>query len=217
VCARRPERAARLATRPEHVLGFEELPLLLERAGLVICATGARTPLLTEPALRSASHARAGWPPLTIVDLSLPRNVDPAARQVAGVRLFDLDDLVEHSTEAQLQRRETIVSDELRRHRSWLAGHAAAPLLAQLHESVHALCRAVVAPWAATTGVEGAAVERAAHRVAGQLLHHPTVTVKELIARGDEPAALRVLAAYGVTPGPTSRRHVAPSIMQEAR
>ena len=59
-------------------------------------------------------------------------------------------------------------------------------------------------------------MERAAHRVAGKLLHHPTVTVKELSARGDEPAALRVLAAYGVTPGPSPRRDLAPSIMQEA-
>ncbi|HEY4609513.1 MAG TPA: hypothetical protein VIH06_09925, partial [Ilumatobacteraceae bacterium] len=93
VCARRTERAALLARRPDQVVPFEELPAMLERAEVVVCATGARTPLLTVADIETAMTRRAGRP-LVIVDLSLPRNIDPAAGRLPGVQLIDLEDLV---------------------------------------------------------------------------------------------------------------------------
>ncbi len=198
VCARRAERAAKIATRAEQIISFENLPSVLDASRLVFCATAARTPLLTEPDLR-ASSLRRGGRPLTIVDLSMPRNVDPAARHVPGVSLFDLDDLVERGTISSLRRREEIVGEEIVRYRTWLAGRAVGPLLAQLHRNVHAACRAMMAT-PATDGRDVVAIDRAAHRVASRLLHRPTVAIKELFAAGDAAAAFELLAAYGVSP-----------------
>ena len=73
VSARRTERAALLARRPEQVLPpFEELATMLDRVEVVVCATGARTPLLRFADIRDAMARRNGKP-LVIVDLSLGR------------------------------------------------------------------------------------------------------------------------------------------------
>ena len=203
VCARRHDRALRLAGADDKVVKFEDLPAALVHADVVVCATGARTPLLGVSDLEKVM-ARRGGRPLTIVDLSLPRNVEPAARYVPGVRLLDLDDLVIDSTALQVRRREQIVSTELERYQSWRAGRAIGHLLARLHHTVEHACRATIeASWTEADGSSELLAETA-RRTANRLLHQPTLTIKHLIATGDEVGALAVLATFGVTPEPVS-------------
>src|SRR4029077_15689686 len=102
VCARRVERAATLASRPDQVVSFDDLQAVLDRADVVVCATGARAPLLSVADAESAMTRRGGRP-LVIVDLSLPRNIDPAAGRVPGLRLLDLEDLVSGSSVVELR------------------------------------------------------------------------------------------------------------------
>jgi glutamyl-tRNA reductase len=73
------------------------------------------------------------------MDLSVPRNVEPAARNVPGVRLFDLDDLqrlccpAAGTASAALDAAERVIEDELVRLGLSLRGKVAAPRLAELH------------------------------------------------------------------------------------
>lgn len=215
VCARRAERAVRLARSPNRVVNFEDLPALLERADVVVCATGARTPLLRVADLERVMARRDGRR-LTIVDLSLPRNVEPSARHVQGIRLLDLDDLVADSAELQVRRREEIVSDELRRYQQWLAGRAVGHLIAQLHNNVESACRATIERSRTDACMDPDPLVATARSMAGKLLHGPIVTIKNLIAAGDESAAFAVLACYGITTDSTDLEHRVDLPLQEA-
>ena len=90
---RHPERAAVLATAwgaTPH--GWEALPALLDGAELLFVATAASRPVVSAAELAAAVAGRTDGELLTM-DLSVPRNVQPEARSLPGVRLFDLDDL----------------------------------------------------------------------------------------------------------------------------
>jgi glutamyl-tRNA reductase len=76
---------------------------------------------------------------LLVMDLAVPRNVEPAARQIAGITLFDLDDLQRLKCPASdtpsiaLADAERILAEELARLEAGLRGRAAAPRLTELH------------------------------------------------------------------------------------
>jgi glutamyl-tRNA reductase len=135
---------------------------------------------------------------LVIVDLSLPRNVDPRAGQVPGLRLLDLEDLVSGSSVLELRRRTDIIDDEFRRFCSWLAGQVAGQMIAALHRGVHAMSREALHASFGDAGVDSATLEAASRAIAGRLLHAPTMCIKALMAEGDEAAAHTVLASYGI-------------------
>lgn len=208
VCARRLERAAMLAKTPEQLVPFDDLQSVLERAEVVVCATGARAPLVSVADLEVVM-ARRNDRPLVIVDLSLPRNVDPAAGQIPGLRLLDLEDLVSGSSMLELQRRSEIVDGEFRRFCGWLAGHVAGHMIAQLHEGVQAICRDALEMSLAETGLDSSAVAAASRTIAGRLLHAPTLAIRTLMAEGDEQGAHAILASYGIS-GPTGDTVPAP-------
>jgi glutamyl-tRNA reductase len=95
VVARQAERAEVLAadvTGEAHA--WSELVELVGQADLVIAATGARSPILL------ASHLRARRPGLVLLDLGVPRNIEPVARSFSGLVLLDLDDLARHEAGA---------------------------------------------------------------------------------------------------------------------
>ena len=197
VCARRAERAALLARRPDQVVPFEDLPATLDRVEVVVCATGARTPLLSVADIEDAMARRDGKP-LVIVDLSLPRNVDPAAGRLPGVTLLDLEDLVSGSSLAEVRRRSEVVDDEFRRFESWMAGQIAGRMIASLHSTVRHLCRDALETALADLGLTPATIAAASHRIAGRLLHAPTSTIKALMADGDESTARQILTSFGI-------------------
>jgi glutamyl-tRNA reductase len=135
---RRPERAAALASAWGAVGGsWEELDALLAAADLVFVATGAGRPLIA--ATRLAEAAGPGRRELAVFDLSVPRNVEPAARSVPGIRLFDLDDLQRLRCPADgfaspaIDHARGVLSQELERLDTSLRARAAAPRLAELH------------------------------------------------------------------------------------
>ena len=193
VCARRPGPATRLAGRGSRVLPMEDLPGGLDHVDVAICATAARTPILTRAGLAATMSARPRRP-LVVVDLGLPRNVEPEARLLPGVHLLDLDDLTGDHGELLLRRRANVVADEQRRYQLWRAGQAGGELIAELRDEVLARSRRAVADRLGPQA-GAAAVERAARHRAGRLLHAPTLAIKERIADGDRPGALAVLAA----------------------
>ncbi|MEO7138350.1 MAG: hypothetical protein ABI037_11590, partial [Gemmatimonadales bacterium] len=112
-------------------------------------------PVVSAAQLSQAAATRPGRE-LFVMDLSVPRNVDPAARDIAGVQLFDLDDLqrlccpAAGAASAALDDAHQVVEDELLRLGQSLRGKAAAGKLAELHrlgvelaeqESARALAR----------------------------------------------------------------------------
>jgi len=99
-------------------LPLEQLPQALLSADVVISATHAHQPLITQAMMANAMNGRASRP-LIALDLAIPRDIEPAAAAVPGVKLYDLDDLRSNLDEALQARQreippvETIIAEEL--------------------------------------------------------------------------------------------------------
>ena len=133
--SRHPERARALAQAWDADLGgWDELQPQLERADVLLVATASSHPVVT-----AAQLACGRTRDLVVMDLAVPRNVDPEARQVPGIQLFDLDDLQQlccpaaGTASAALAEAERVIQDEIGRLGTTLRGQVAAPHLAELH------------------------------------------------------------------------------------
>ena len=193
--------AARLATAYHgQAADLEHLPSLLANADLVITAARTSAPLI-EP---SAIPHRAPGQPLLLFDIAVPRNVDPAVAQVAGVELIDLDRLhaatmpggaddlsgieaawtivdtfvAQHATEARMRRAVPVIAA--------LRAHVDSQKEAELH---HTLARlAHLAP------ADRDAVAQLAHRLVNRMFHHLATRLKLTTALPDGDAYLAALA-----------------------
>jgi glutamyl-tRNA reductase len=135
---RNPQRAQAVAHawRVPHVRAWGELDTVLARADLVVAATAATGPVVSAAQLeRAIGDGRELW----VADLALPRNIDPASRDLGGLHLYDLDDLRDRCCPAPrtgslvLREADRILAQELDRLGAALRGRAAAPALAELH------------------------------------------------------------------------------------
>jgi glutamyl-tRNA reductase len=104
--------------------GLDALPAELERADMVVCSTDAPYPIVRQAELASALAARPERP-LVIIDLAVPRDVEPAVASMRGALLYDIDDIeraMQQNIEGRrrdLVRAEAIVADEVTRFRAW--------------------------------------------------------------------------------------------------
>jgi glutamyl-tRNA reductase len=136
---RNPQRASALAGAwGATAYDWDRRPELTAAADLLFVATAATRPVVSAAELSSAIAGRTDRR-LVAVDLSVPRNVQPEARAVPGVKLFDLDDLqrlccpAAGTPAAALREAERMLEEEIRRLEQTLRGRAAAPRLAELH------------------------------------------------------------------------------------
>ena len=182
----------------------------MESADLVVSATGSSEAVVREIAVRDAMAARRGRS-LVLLDLAIPRNVEPSARDVPGARLIDLGTLRERlpvhreDIAADIARARAIVAQEAQRFA--VAGRAGAltPLITALRSRGDGIVCAELNRYAAKladlTPDERATVEALAHGIAGKLLHDPIVELKERSEPGTDGLHARVLAELlGVDP-----------------
>jgi glutamyl-tRNA reductase len=117
---------------------WEELDRHLVSAALLLVATASARPVVLASHLCRAAKER-GQRKLLVVDLAVPRNVEPSARAIDGIELLDLDDLQRQccpaaaAPSAELADAEDILEEELVRLGLNLRGRVAAPRLAELH------------------------------------------------------------------------------------
>jgi glutamyl-tRNA reductase len=146
---------------------------------------------------------------LFILDLAVPRDVQPEVAQVPGVRLADLDDLRDivsarnASVVDEVSRAEEIIDEEARRFTEWRRAAKLSPLIQALRErgaSIEAAELARVAPkLAALSPKEREAVESLAQGIVAKLLHQPIVTIKKRVGSGPgENLAQAVAELFGI-------------------
>jgi glutamyl-tRNA reductase len=200
---RTPERAARLAGRVGALHGpLERLTTALSSADLVVTSTGATGLVLHRDVIEEAIAGRKD--PLFLLDLAVPRDIDPAAGELPGVRLADIDDLREVFAErqgellAEVERVRAIVSDETRRFGRRQREVRLAPLIKALHdrgEEVRAAeLRRLASRLRGLSDRERQAVEALAAGVVAKLLHEPVVRLKEGAGTAEGDAAARALS-----------------------
>jgi glutamyl-tRNA reductase len=172
---------------------FEDLDAALREVDLVISATASTEPVLTRAQLVAAA-------PLVVLDLAVPRDVAPDATGVAGVTVIDMDSLAASRralpATAETAAVEQIVAGEVDHFLAWLRGTDIAPTVAALRtradDVVTAELRKLWSRRPDFTDEQRGDVSRTLHRVVQQLLHSPTVRVRQLAAEpgGDQYAAL---------------------------
>jgi len=210
VANRGQQRARQLAaTVSARWTDLSRLTAEVAAADLVVSCTGAPGLVLTAAMVREAQAARPTGRPLVLLDLALPRDIDPDAARLPGVAVVGLEDLrdagspgrpgaLAHDEHVAAVRQ--IVADEFAAHVS--AGRAArvAPTVVALRAKAAEVVDAELARLASRlVDLEPRTrdeIARALHRVVDKLLHAPTVRVKELAGSpgaDSYEAALRVL------------------------
>jgi glutamyl-tRNA reductase len=204
VANRTPERAERLAGPVGgRAVPLPELPSALADADVVVSCTGAVGHVVTADVAASAA-ARRGGRPQVYLDLALPRDVDPAAAEVPGVQVLDLEalgrDLAAVSGGEHVEQARVIVAQEVADYLTARRAESVAPTVVALRAHAREVVEAEVARLAGRLPDLDpdvrAEVERTVHRVVEKLLHTPTVRVKQLATApgGDAYAdALRAL------------------------
>jgi glutamyl-tRNA reductase len=194
VANRRYDRAIGLAQRfGGTAVRFEDLPARLLETDIVVSSTASPHQIVGGEELAEVLAAREGRP-LLIVDIAVPRDIDPGVRDLPGVTLYDMDDLQREaarnlsvqSTEATRAR--SLVEEEAERFERWAASLDVVPTIAALRERADAIVAQVLreneSRWVALGDEDRERVELLARAVVGRLLHEPTLRLKA--AEGDE-------------------------------
>ena len=204
VCNRTPRRAHRFAAGAA-VVDLAGLAGCLAASDIAILATTAPRPLVDARILRSARAAGAG--PLTLVDLSMPRNVDPAARVLPWVRLIDLADLRSDGMgdagglAGDLAATEEIIEAALQRYLRWLAGRSAAAALHRMRGGAEDIAREELARAAGSLPPEiRSAMERVLLKTVHRLVHNPTLELRAAVAADDDGLVNVLAGLFDATP-----------------
>jgi len=200
--------AASVSTITTTVTGLADLPAAIAAADVVISCTGAAGQVITGDMMSAALAAReaeAGRGTLVIMDLAMPRDVEPAVAARPGVVLIGMDQLSEHAgavRDDDVAAVRTILEAELAAYQSAMDAARVAPTVVALRAKAAGVVDAELARLAGRLSADdlsGHALDEIAQtvrRVVDKLLHAPTVRVKELAGSpgGEEyAAALRVL------------------------
>jgi glutamyl-tRNA reductase len=163
------------------------LEAALARADVVACCTAGEGTLLTASVVREAMASRPGRA-MVLIDLAVPRDIEPQAASSPGVRLLNMDDLSAFISSRVDERRaevpavERIVVDEFERYSTSLAALSVAPLVARLHDWGEEIRLAEQARFEARFQhlgpEEREALEALSKRLVAKLLHTPTVNLK---------------------------------------
>jgi glutamyl-tRNA reductase len=189
----------------------DELPVQLAGADIVVSATNSPHHLIEGSELELLMGQRDGKP-LLLIDLAVPRDIDPECREIEGVSLFDVDEvqaIVERNAsgrEAEARHAAGILDAELSRFERWLGSQEVMPTVAALRERAERIVAQVLAEnatrWESLSATDRERMEQMTRAIVNRLLHEPTVRLKGLADREDaylQVSALREL--FGLDAG----------------
>jgi glutamyl-tRNA reductase len=193
VANRHADRALSLAQRfGGSVVGLDDLPEQLVHADIVLSSTSSPHPILGREELELVMGERAGHGEraLVIIDIAVPRDVDPACGELDGVSLYDIDDLqAVIARNLSMRAEETpraleIVEEEIQRFARWLGQLDALPTVAALRTHGSEIVEQVLTEnsgrWESASERDLARVEAIARAVMSRLLHEPTIRLRSL-------------------------------------
>ncbi len=194
VANRTHERARALAERHgATAMHYDQCWESLRDVDVLICSTAAPVPVVTLARIRGPIEAR-GDRPLCILDIALPRDVEPAVGALDNVFLYDLDDL-RAAAAANLERREedvpaarAIIAEEVQKFWDWVAGLAAVPVVREFRDEMDRLRSTELAAALKRIGPVSAeqadAIEQFSKSLMNKFLHEPSVRLKAAAANG---------------------------------
>jgi len=190
VANRHADRALGLAQRfGGSVVALEGLPEQLAQADIVVSSTSSPHTIVGAEELAQVVGRREGRP-LLLIDIAVPRDIDPRCGELPGVTLYDMDDLQDVvarnlvNRAGEVPRAQEIVEEEIHRFARWLGQQDTLPTVAALHEQADALVEQVLSEnagrWETASPRDLVRIEAIARAVAKRLLHEPTIRLRSL-------------------------------------
>ena len=215
VANRRYDRALGLAQRfGGRAVTFDDMPRELEAADIVVTSTGAPHQILGREELEFVAASRMGRP-LVLIDLAVPRDIEPGVRDCPGIALYDMDDLQRavarnmDAREAEAAEALVLVREEVARFDDWMASLEVVPTISALRrradEVVQQVLRENESRWETLSPADRERVEVMARAVVSRLLHEPTVRLKD---RSSYHYLHTIRELFGLDPEPVGEAEV---------
>ena len=212
VANRHADRALSLAQRfGGSVVGLDKLPEQLVQADIVLSSTSSPHAIVGREELELVMTERAGRP-LLLIDIAVPRDIEPTCDEIDGVTLYDIDDLQAvvarnlSSREGEAPRALEIVEEEIRRFAAWLGQLDAIPTVSALREHGNAIVESVLAEnagrWDSASARDVARVEAIARAVMSRLLHEPTIRLRSVNGEHGHSSLEFVRELFGLRDAP---------------
>jgi glutamyl-tRNA reductase len=194
VANRHADRALHLAQRfGGSVVGLDGLPEQLTVADIVLSSTASPHPIVGREELAQVMRERNSRA-LLLIDIAVPRDIDPGCAELEGVSLYDIDDLQAvvarnlDTRASEVPRAQAIVEEEIQRFARWLGQLDVLPTVSALREHGAALVDQVLTEndgrWESASPRDLARVEAIARAVMSRLLHEPTIRLRSHGERG---------------------------------
>ena len=172
---------------------YDECWTALANVDVLVCSTAAPRSVVFVEHVLPALGTR-GDRPLCILDIALPRDVDPAVGELENVFLYNLDDL-QAVVSANLERRradlptaEDLIGGEVARFWEWVAGLSAVPVLAEMRSQMEAVRARELSDALRRLqhlpAADRAAIEELSRKLMNKFLHEPTVRLRAAAANG---------------------------------
>lgn len=173
---------------------LENIPDLIGKADIILASSSAPHHLITAEMLRRAAKARASVP-LVILDIAVPRDVDPAARRLDNIHLYDIDDLEDQAAslrvqhQAELSKAVTIVEVQLADFTTYLQEQQVVPLIKRVRGQAEAIRKAelerALRNLPELGGQDLEQIDRLTRSIVKKLLHHPTLHLRQQAAQAN--------------------------------
>jgi glutamyl-tRNA reductase len=224
VANRHADRALSMAQRfGGSVVGLDKLPDQLLHADIMLSSTSSPHPIVGREELELVMHGRSGRP-LLLIDIAVPRDVDPACAELEDVMLYDIDDLQAvvarnlNTRAEEVPRALEIVEEEIHRFARWLGQSEALPTVSALHEHGNALVEQVLAEnserWESASSRDLARVEAIARAVMSRLLHEPTIRLRSMSADRGHASLELVRELFGLRDDPAAEEQPSAELAQ---
>lgn len=185
---------------------FDDYLNQMVNVDILICSTGAPTYVLLKDQMQKIMRERRNRP-VFIIDISVPRNIDPAINDLDNVYLYHVDDLQQvvdtnkQERQKEAAKAEEIINEEVGKFGLWLASLDSVPLIVALRDKASGLKQEEFDKFLAKhPGLDQqtiAEIDYLLSAVVNKMLHYPTVALKE--TNGDREAVLSVVKKiYGL-------------------
>jgi glutamyl-tRNA reductase len=189
VANRRYDRAIGLAERfGGSAVRFEDLPAQLLEADIVVAATSSPHQIVGREELELVMSQRDGRP-LCLIDIAVPRDIEPSVRDLPGISLHDMDDLQREVArnlsvrEAEATRARGLIEEDVDRFDRWVSSLDVVPTITALRERGDAIVEQVLREneprWESLTEADRERVGILARAIVSRLLHEPTLRLKD--------------------------------------
>lgn len=180
---------------------FQQLPQAMAEVDIIITSTGAPHTILNRELLQPVMACRSDRP-LCLIDIAVPRDVDPNVLELPNIYLYDIDDLQHQaddnvrSREAQIPQVETIVDEEVLHYLDWLASLDVVATITDLRQQATLLRQNELERLFNRLDLDEREQELIAtmsHRLINKILHLPTLRLKQEAANGNGAAHIATL------------------------